>query len=154
VAQEDRARSQKPALHQDGLGRRLCFRGGAGIGSCMRLWPRTLGVQLIVLTVAAVPAPNLAVAVGVGMGNQRLTQSALNERVLDRAAATATTLNVVAARARAAVAHSMSSSSWEFELHSGKDVIGGMNKDEQKLAQRLKAMLPSKNAKFPVTVKF
>jgi signal transduction histidine kinase len=120
----------------------------------MRLWPRTLGVQLIVLTVAAVFASNVAVAVWFEMGSERLTESALNERILDRAAATATTLNVVSARARAAVARAMSSPAWQFELQSGKDVAGPMNPAEQKLAQRLKAMLPAKEAKFPVTVKF
>lgn len=120
----------------------------------MRLWPRTLGVQLIVLTVAAVFASNVAVAVWFEMGSERLTESALNERVLDRAAATATTLNVVTARARAAVARSMSSPAWQFELRTGKDVAGPMSQEEQKLAQRLKAMLPAKDVKFPVTVKF
>src|SRR5215469_9550384 len=120
----------------------------------MRLWPRTLGAQLIVLTVTAVFASNIAVAVWFEMGSERLTESALDERVLDRAAATATTLNVVTARARAAVARSMSSPAWQFELATGKDIAGPMNHEEQKLAQRLKAMLPPKNAKFPVTVKF
>jgi signal transduction histidine kinase len=120
----------------------------------MRLWPRTLGVQLIILTVAAVFASNVAVAVWFELGNERLTESALSERILDRAAATATTLNVVTARARAAVARSMSSPAWQFELKTGKDVAGPMSREEQKLAQRLMAMLPPKNAKFPVTVKF
>src|SRR5215831_10927928 len=120
----------------------------------MRLWPRTLGVQLIVLTVAAVFASNVAVAVWFEMGSERLTESALNERVLDRAVATANTLKVVPARARAAVARAMSSPVWQFELHAGKDVAGPMNHEEQKLAQRLKTMLPPKEAKFPATVKF
>ncbi len=120
----------------------------------MGLWPRTLGAQLIVLTVAAVFASNVAVAVWFEMGREQQTQSALNERILDRAAATATTLNVVSARARAVVARSMGAPAWQFELRTGKDVAGAMNHEEQKLAQRLRAMLPAKDAKFPLTVKF
>ena len=120
----------------------------------MRLWPRTLGVQLIAVTVAAVFASNVAVAVWFEMGSERQTQSAFNERALDRAASAAAALGVVPARGRAAVARSMSSPAWQFELKTGKDVAGGMTNDEQKLAQHLKAMLPAKNTKFPVTVKF
>ena len=119
----------------------------------MRLWPRTLGVQLIVLTVAAVFASNVAVAVWFELNSQRQTQSDLNERVLDRAVASASALSVVPARARAAVARTMSVPPWQFELRTGTDVSGPMTGEELKLAQRLRAMLPPKTEKFPVTVK-
>ena len=119
----------------------------------MRLWPRTLGGQLIVLTVAAVFASNVAVAVWFELSSERQTRTDLNERVLERAQASASALSVVPARARAAVARTMSVPPWQFELRTGKDVAGAMDNDERKLAQRLKAMLPAKNEKFPVTVK-
>jgi signal transduction histidine kinase len=120
----------------------------------MRLWPRTLGMQLIVVTVAAVFASNVAVAVWFEMGNEQLTQSALDERVLDRTGSTATLLNAIPARSRPAAARAMSSAVWLFQLQNGKDVALPMSGEEARLAQRLKPLIPAKNSKFPISVKF
>jgi signal transduction histidine kinase len=120
----------------------------------MKLWPRTLGMQLIAVTAAAVFLSNVAVAVWFEMGSERLTESALTERVLDRAASMATLLSAIPARTRNAATQAMSSNVWHFELRSGKDVAQPMTEDEQKLAARLRSMLPAKSAKFPVTAKF
>ena len=120
----------------------------------MKLWPRTLGMQLIAVTAAAVFLSNVAVAVWFEMGSERLTESALTERVLDRAASMATLLSAIPAKTRAAATQAMSSNVWRFELKPGKDVPKPMTEDEQRLASRLRAMLPAKTAKFPVTVKF
>lgn len=120
----------------------------------MRLWPRTLGVQLIALTVGAVIVSNAAVAVWFEMGNEQLTESALDERVLDRAASMATLLNAIPARSRNTAAQSMGSTLWRFDLRYGKDAALPMSADEQKLAQHARSMLPAKNQRYPVSVEF
>jgi signal transduction histidine kinase len=120
----------------------------------MKLWPRTLGMQLIAVTAAAVFLSNVAVAVWFEMGSERLTESAVTERVLDRAASMATLLSAIPAKTRYAATQAMSSNVWRFELRTGKDVAQPMTEDEQKLATRLRSMLPAKVAKFPVTAKF
>ena len=120
----------------------------------MKMWPRTLGMQLIAVTAAAVFLSNVAVAIWFEMGSERLTESAVTERVLDRAASMATLLSAIPPRARSAATDAMSSNVWRFELKTGKDVAQPMNEDEQRLAERLRGMLPEKTAKFPVSVKF
>jgi signal transduction histidine kinase len=110
-------------------------------------------MQLIALTVAAVFASNVGVAIWFETGSERNTQSAQNERVLERAVSNATLMNAIPARLRETAAHVMNSQIWQVDLRYGKDVAGPMNADEQKLAQKLSAMLPAKDAKFPVTVK-
>jgi signal transduction histidine kinase len=97
---------------------------------------------------------NVAVAVWFSLGNEQQTQSARDERALDRAAATAAALNAIPARARESVVRSWDSPLWRFELKTGKTVAAPMSQSEQKLAQRLKSMLPVKIAKYPVSVKF
>ena len=52
----------------------------------MRLWPRTLGIQLIVVTAAAVLFSNLAVAAWFQLGKERAGETEMRERMLDRAA--------------------------------------------------------------------
>src|SRR5690348_16961818 len=109
----------------------------------MRLWPRTLGMQLIALTVAAVFASNVGVAIWFETGSERNTQSAQNERVLERAVSNATLMNAIPARLRETAAHVMNSQIWQVDLRYGKDVAGPMTPEEQKLAQKLSAMLPA-----------
>jgi signal transduction histidine kinase len=120
----------------------------------MRLWPRTLGIQLIAVTVGAVFLSNVAVAVWFQLTSERLTESAVTERVLDRTASTATLLSAIPAKARAEAAHAMSSAVWQFELHYGKDMGEPMDAAESRLAQRLRAMIQPERAKYPVTVKY
>jgi signal transduction histidine kinase len=120
----------------------------------MKLWPRTLGMQLIAVTAAAVFFSNVAVAVWFELGSERLTESAITERVLDRTAATATLLSAIPAKSRSAAAQAMSSAVWQFDIHTGKDAAQPMTADETRLAQRLRGMIPPERAKYPVTVKF
>ena len=61
----------------------------------MKLWPRTLGMQLVIVTAVAVFLSNLAVAVWFELGNERINESALTERVLDRAASIATLMSSI-----------------------------------------------------------
>lgn len=118
----------------------------------MKLWPRTLGVQLIVVTAAAVLVSNLAVAAWFELGNERLSESELNERIVERAASTATLLAAIPYRARSQAAVAMSSGVWTFSLHTGKSSQISMNDEETKLAKRLKAMLPIERSAMPVFV--
>ena len=118
----------------------------------MKPWPRTLGMQLIAVTAAAVALSNFAVAVWFELGSQRLNESALMDRVLDRAASTATLLAVIPARSREVATHTMSTAVWTFSIRSGKDIALPMTTEETKLAARLKALLPAEKAKYPVSV--
>jgi len=118
----------------------------------MKLWPRTLGVQLIVVTAAAVIVSNLAVAAWFELGNERLSESELNERIVERAASTATLLAAIPARARGEAAAAMSTGFWTFSLRSGKSAPAVMNDSEMKLAARLRTMLPAEKSVLPISV--
>jgi len=118
-----------------------------------KFWPRTLGVQLIVVTAAAVLASNLAVAMYFQLGNERLNEANLNERAIDRAAATSTVLAAVPARARDDAAQSMNTAVWTFRLVHGKPIAPPMTDEEQKLATRLRNALPDEKASQPVSAK-
>ena len=110
-----------------------------------KIWPRTLAVQLISVTAAAVVISNFAVAWWFEQGNERQKETALNERVLDRAAAVAATLIAIPPSARGAVMHSMNSPHlWQFtELRPGDEITRPMSDEGKRLAQRLVDSLPA-----------
>lgn len=110
----------------------------------MKIWPRTLAVQLISVTAAAVVISNFAVAWWFELGNERQKETALNERVLDRAAAVAATLIAIPPSARGGVMRSMNSPHlWQFtDLRAGDEVTRPMSEEGQRLAQRLMDSLP------------
>jgi signal transduction histidine kinase len=121
----------------------------------MRLWPRTLGVQLIMVTAAAVLISNLAVAGWFQLGSERMSETDLNERLLDRAASMSTVLAVIPAREREKAAQAMSSGFWTFRIvHEKSPPIPAMSDDEQKLASRLRDLLPDDKATQPVWAKY
>jgi len=120
----------------------------------MRPWPRTLGMQLIVVTSVAVFLSNAAVALWFEMGSERLNESALTERLLDRAASVATLMSSIPPKARLAATRALDSNIWHFQIRTGKAIAQPMNAEEAKLAARLKAMLPAKSANMPVTIHF
>ncbi|HUO88084.1 MAG TPA: ATP-binding protein [Rhizomicrobium sp.] len=119
----------------------------------MRLWPRALGTQLIVVVAAAVLLSNLAVAAWFQLGAERMSESDLHERLIDRAASMSTLLAAIPARARDDAALAMSSGLWRFELIHGKAVQLPMTDEETRLANRLRTMLPEEKAGQPVSVK-
>ncbi|MEJ0025727.1 MAG: ATP-binding protein [Rhizomicrobium sp.] len=119
----------------------------------MTLWPRTLGVQLIVVTAAAVLISNIAVAAWFQLGSERMSERDLNERLLDRSASTSTLLAAIPAKSRESAANAMSSGFWTFTLHHGKAAQLPMDDEEIKLANRLRELLPDDKAKLPVSVK-
>jgi signal transduction histidine kinase len=120
----------------------------------MRLWPRTLGMQLVIVTSVAVFLSNAAVALWFELGSERFNESALTERALDRAASVATLMSSIPPKAREAATHALASKFWRFQIHTGRNVVQPMNPEEAKLAARLKGMLPAKSARMPVTVRF
>jgi signal transduction histidine kinase len=116
-----------------------------------KFWPRTLVVQLIGVTAAAVVISNLAVAFWFEQGNQQQNVTANNERLLDRAAALATTLGAIDPASRGVVMRTMSSRQWQFaEVTHAKPVT--MDDEEQRLADRLSASVPAKLQSMPVVV--
>lgn len=119
----------------------------------MRLWPRKLATQLIVVTALAVIVSNIAVAVWFEVGRERMNESAFTERLLDRAVSAATLLSTVPAKKREDALRSMDSLAWRFELQHGKPQIVPMTAGEQALADKARAMLPAQRAKQPVIVK-
>ncbi len=120
----------------------------------MRLMPRTLGMQLVAVTAAAVLVSNLAVAAWFELGSERSNESALIDRVVDRAASTATLLAAIPEKSRQDAAETMTAGGWTVALRSGPDVAEPMTDAEAKLALRLRGLLPPQKAKYPASVNF
>lgn len=118
----------------------------------MRLWPRTLGIQLIVVIAVAVFLSNAVVALWFELGSERLNQAELTERMLDRAASIATMMSSIPPKARAQATEALEGRLWRFRIQTGKSVAAPMTPEETKLAARLQAMLPGKSARGPVSV--
>ncbi|HWA03854.1 MAG TPA: ATP-binding protein [Rhizomicrobium sp.] len=118
----------------------------------MKLWPRTLGMQMIAVTAVAVALSNIAVAIWFELGSAQANESALIDRVLDRAASTATLLAVIPQKAREDAVRTLSSGVWSFSLHEGPYAGTPMRPDEAQLASRLRALLPPATANYPVFV--
>ena len=78
----------------------------------MRFWPRTLGMQMMVVMAAAVTVSNLGVAAWFELGNERQNQNALMDRVLDRAVSTSTLLGAIPEHSWVAATKTMSSGVW------------------------------------------
>ncbi len=120
----------------------------------MKIWPRTLGMQLIVVTAVAIFLSNAAVALWFELGNERLNLAEAQERMLDRAASVATLMRSIPPKARVAAAKAMQNRHWRFQVRTGKPADTPMAAAELALAVRLRAMLPEKTAKMPVSVHF
>jgi signal transduction histidine kinase len=120
----------------------------------LKLWPRTLVVQLIAVTAAALVISNFAVAWWFERSNELQTESSLTERVMDRAVAVATTLAAIPPASRDVIMKSMSSRIWQFtELPEDDNVIHQpMNDEETYFAQRLSTALPPQARFGPVKV--
>jgi signal transduction histidine kinase len=107
-----------------------------------RFWPNTLAVQLIVVTGVAVALSNIAVAFWFEYGNEQQSAIANNERVLDRAAAVATTLTAVPVSSHYVVMNTMSSRIWKFAPVPVPKTARAMTPEEMTLARHLDEMLP------------
>jgi signal transduction histidine kinase len=117
-------------------------------------WPRTLGAQLVAVTAAAVLLSNVSVASWFQFVQSRATESAINDRIIDRAISAATLLSAIPARQRDAAAHALTSNVWHFAVHHGKLTGLPMNEDERALVARVQALLPQHSAKDRIVVDF
>jgi signal transduction histidine kinase len=115
-------------------------------------WPRTMAAQLIVVTAAAVLISNLAVAGWFELSRERQTETALTERLLDRAVSASTLLKAIPNKQREEAAHAMSSVLWHFQIRHGKALTEPMDPTETALASRLRTMLPPQRANQPIDV--
>jgi signal transduction histidine kinase len=118
----------------------------------MRLWPRTLGVQLIVVISLAIFLSNAAVALWFELGAERMNEADIVERMLDRTTSLSTLMASIPPRARAAAAEAMEGRFWRYRIHTGAHVDQPMSPEETRLAARLKAMVPAHHANGPVEV--
>ncbi len=119
----------------------------------MKFWPQTLGMQLIAVTAVAVALSNIAVASWFEFGNQQQTESALIDRVLDRAASTAALLAVIPPNAREDAAKHSEQRCLVVLPAQGKVRRRSDGRPmKRKLAARLHALLPPETAKLPVFV--
>jgi signal transduction histidine kinase len=116
--------------------------------------PRTLGAQLIIVTALAVLVSNAGVAIWYTATRERETESALYERVMDRGVSVATLLSTIPAREREIVSRTMSSGPWRFHLNYGKIAPEPMTDEEQRFADRARAMLPANRARQTMFVHF
>jgi signal transduction histidine kinase len=117
-------------------------------------WPRTLGAQLVAITAGAVLLSNVAVAAYFQLGQERQNESALVERLLDRAVSAATLMSAIPAKQRDTAAHALGSNIWKFQIIHGAPLTGVMTDDEQALAARVRAILPKKKPVDDVLVKY
>lgn len=118
-----------------------------------RVWPRTLVVQLIAVTAAAVVISNLAVAYWFSMSNEAQNEASLIERVLDRATTVLTTLRAIPPDSRPVVMKTLSSRIWQFTAIPRPEKALAMSTEEQALARRLAQALPPAAQKAPITVR-
>jgi signal transduction histidine kinase len=118
----------------------------------MRLVPRTLGMQLVGVTAAAVLLSNIAVATWFELTSARQSEAELMERVVDRAASAAALLAAIPQKSRDAASDTMSTGVWNFDIHDGKDVGQPMTPEEAQIATKVRALLPKGNASYPVSV--
>jgi signal transduction histidine kinase len=118
----------------------------------LRVWPRTLVVQLIAVTAAAVVVSNLAVAYWFEKINEAQNEAQLNERVLDRATTVLTTLRAIPPQSRPVVMKTLSSRAWQFTEIPPPKKASPMNDEEMRLAQRLIGTLPAPAQRAPITV--
>jgi signal transduction histidine kinase len=120
----------------------------------MNYWPRTLAAQLVIVTATAVLVSNLAVAAWFEMGREALTESAVTERVIDRAVSASALLAAIPAKQRTPAARALSSGPWEFQIRHGKAPVEAMSDQERALATRIDNILPKAKTRRTVLVKF
>ncbi|HEY1638440.1 MAG TPA: HAMP domain-containing sensor histidine kinase, partial [Rhizomicrobium sp.] len=116
-------------------------------------WPRTLGAQLVAVTAAAVLLSNVAVASWFQFAQNQANESAINDRLVDRAVSAATLLGAIPAKQREAAAHALTSNIWHFQVIHGKPPVVTMEANEIAMAGRVRALLPPAKRK-DVTVDF
>ncbi len=120
----------------------------------MKLWPRTLGMQVIVVTAVAIVLSNATVALWFELGRERINMTEATDRMLDRASQSTALMSSIPPKARTAAASAMEGRWWRYRIQTGPAPEEPMTPEETKLAVRLRSMLPAKAAKMQVSVHF
>jgi Signal transduction histidine kinase len=120
----------------------------------MRLWPRTLGIQLIAVTALAILVSNAAVALWFELGAERQNEAEVLDRLIDRASSLSTLMASIPPKARVTAAEALQGRFWRYRILTGKHTPEAMTPAEAKLAARLKNQLPERLASQPVEVHF
>ena len=113
-----------------------------------RFWPRTLVVQLVLITAAAVAVSNIGVAIYFYKNSEAQTRNFNTERMIDRTAAVAATVRQVPQSSRLVVMQNMSRVEWRFREAKGY-VSRPMTAEETALARRLADALPQGVLQMP-----
>ncbi|MEY4966851.1 MAG: hypothetical protein RL274_2434 [Pseudomonadota bacterium] len=106
-----------------------------------RFWPRTLVVQLILVTAAAVAISNIGVAIYFYKNSEAQTRNFNTERMIDRTASVAATVRQFSQKSRLVVMQNMSRLEWRFREAKGY-TASPMTAEEAALAKRLADALP------------
>lgn len=104
-------------------------------------WPRTLVVQLVLVTAAAVAISNIGVAIYFYKNSEAQTRNFNTERMIDRTAAVAATVGRVPLQSRLVVMQQMGRVEWRFREAKGY-IPKPMTAEEAALAKRLADALP------------
>jgi len=113
----------------------------------IRLWPRTLAVQLVTVTALAVVLSNVGVAAYFDRFNFAQNQTFLTDRFVDRTTSVATTLREVPPQSRGVVMRNMGMWNWKFSQITGPVAAQPMDDEESALARRLAESLPTDQAR-------
>lgn len=111
----------------------------------LRLWPKTLAVQLILVVAAAVAISNVGVAFYFYKNSEAQASNFSNERTVDRAVAVAATISQVAPQSRLVVMRYMSRPDWRFRTTKAGYDVTPMTAEEAALAKRLSDALPERH---------
>jgi signal transduction histidine kinase len=117
-----------------------------------RLWPRTLGMQLIVVISLAIFLSNTAVALWFELGAERMNEADLAERMLERTRDLTSLMASIPPKARVAAAAAMEGRFWRYHVQPTARDHPPMTPTEAKLAARLEELLSSRHAPGPVEV--
>lgn len=122
------------------------------MSSRLRLWPRTLGMQLIVVISLAIFLSNGAVALWFELGAERLNEADLVQRMLERTRDLSGLMTSIPPKARVAAATAMEGRFWRYRVQPTAHDRVPMSAQEAKLAARLEDLLPARHAPGPVEV--
>jgi len=112
-----------------------------------RFWPKTLAFQLVAVTAIAVVLSNLGVAAYFDHFNVTQNESFLNDRMIDRATAVATTLREVPPPSRDIVMRTMGSWNWKFTQVPPVANTRTMTEEENGLANTVASHLSTDQAR-------
>jgi signal transduction histidine kinase len=118
----------------------------------MRLWPRTLAVQLILVIAITVVLSNIAVGLWFDEINSRQNQIELVDRMVDRTASAAKLFSAVPPSTRRIAERTLGGGPWIFRVVPAGPDTTPMSEAERDIAERLRAQLPPELTRYPIYV--